>query len=289
MKKIVLIMLVALPMVACVGKKSADKIKSERDSLAIAVAEKDSIINDVFASIDGIAENLGAIKSRENIITSNIESGEIKKQTATQISEDIEAINQLLLKNKEELARLEANAAKLRKSNAGLNSMIAKLKKQVEDKDSEITSLKKQLSDLNVKNTALTKEVAGLSTKVDGLSKQNTALEGEVKATADIMNTGYYIIGPEKELLKNEIIYKSGFIGRTLKINENRSLDSFTKIDLRTFGELLIGHKKVTLVSYHAKGSYEFVMDDKDMFISLVITDKAKFWEYSKVLVISYK
>jgi len=50
-----------------------------------------------------------------------------------------------------------------------------------------------------------------------------------------------------------------------------------------------IGHKKATLVSSHPAGSYEFVMNDSGVFESLVIKDKSKFWEYSKVLVISYK
>ena len=78
-------------------------------------------------------------------------------------------------------------------------------------------------------------------------------------------------------------------IGRTLKINESRSLDSFTKVDIRHFDSVVIGQKKVTLVSSHPAGSYEFVQDEKRVYESLIIKDKRKFWEYSKVLVISYK
>lgn len=90
-------------------------------------------------------------------------------------------------------------------------------------------------------------------------------------------------------MLAKEIVYKSGFIGRTLKINESRSLDSFTKVDIRHFDSVVIGQKKVTLVSSHPAGSYEFVQDEKGVYESLIIKDKRKFWEYSKVLVISYK
>ena len=66
-----------------------------------------------------------------------------------------------------------------------------------------------------------------------------------------------------------EIVYKSGFIGRTLKINESRSLDSFTKVDIRHFDSVVIGQKKVTLVSSHPAGSYEFVQDEKGVYESL--------------------
>ena len=43
------------------------------------------------------------------------------------------------------------------------------------------------------------------------------------------------------------------------------------------------------LVSSHPAGSYEFVMNADGVFEELQIKDKTKFWEYSKVLVVSYK
>ena len=142
---------------------------------------------------------------------------------------------------------------------------------------------------MNIQVAELSEQVEGLNTQVSGLTETNASLQGEVKGQTDILNTAYYIVGSERELLAKEIVYKSGFIGRTLKINESRSLDSFTKIDIRNFDSVLIGQKKVTLVSSHPAESYEFVQDDKGIYESLIIKDKKKFWEYSKVLVISYK
>ena len=167
--------------------------------------------------------------------------------------------------------------------------MIAQLNAQIESKDQEIKILKQNLEHMHVQVAELTEQVSGLNTQVSGLTAEKTSLEGEVKTQNNILNTGYYIVGSEKELLSKEIVYKSGFIGRTLKINENRSLDSFTQVDIRNFDDVKIGHKKATLVSSHPAGSYEFVMNDSGVFESLVIKDKSKFWEYSKVLVISYK
>ena len=129
----------------------------------------------------------------------------------------------------------------------------------------------------------------GRHAQVSDLSVEKASLEGDLKTQSDILNTGYYMVGPEKELLQKEIVYKSGFIGRTLKINENRSLESFTQIDIRNFDGLKIGHRKAVLVSSHPAGSYEFVMNGDGVFEELQIKDKTKFWEYSKVLVVSYK
>ena len=281
-----------LLLASCTGRQKAEQLVGEKDSLATVVAQKDSVLNEVFSSLSTVTENLNAIKSRENIINENIDKGEIPKGTTTQINEDIEAINQLLIANRQTIARLQQSADQLKKANVKIGSfekLIAQLNAQVESKDQEIKILKQNLENMHVQVAELTEQVSGLNTQVSGLTAEKTSLEGEVKTQNNILNTGYYIVGSEKELLSKEIVYKSGFIGRTLKINENRSLDSFTQVDIRNFDDVKIGHKKATLVSSHPAGSYEFVMNDSGVFESLVIKDKSKFWEYSKVLVISYK
>ena len=292
MKKIVCLIVLLVPFFSCVSKKSADRLVDEKDSLSMALASKDSMINEVFASLNDIAENLNAIKTREKIITTAVGSGELKKQTTVQISEDIEEIDRLLQNNREKIAQLERSAAQLKNANvkiASLEKLIGEMSAQVESKDAEIAGLRKDLKKLNVEVEELNTKVTGLDTEVDSLNRTKARLESEVKTKNDLLNVAYYIVGSQKELLEKEIVYKSGFIGRTLKINENRSLDSFTQVDIRDFDEVIIGKKEVTLVSSHPAGSYEFVMNDNKVFSSLVITDRDKFWEYSKVLVISYK
>ncbi len=292
MKKIVYLFILLFAVTSCVSKRNAEQLTDQKDSLSAVIAQKDSIINDVFAAMNGIAENLNAIKSRENIINTQIDNGEIKKQTPAQISEDVEAINKLLLQNKETISRLQKSVAQLKKANLkieGLEQLVSQLQTQIETKDQEITVLKKNLDNMHVEVAELHEQVSGLNTQVTDLTAAKSSLEGEVKATNDILNTGYYIVGEEKELLKKEIVYKSGFIGRTLKINENRSLDSFTQVDIRDLDEVVIGQKKVTVVSSHPEGSYILEADSQGVYSSLIITDKDKFWEYSKVLVISFK
>lgn len=292
MRKIFYLFTLLLPLASCVSKQNAEKLVSEKDSLAVVVAQKDSVFNEVLTSLTAVAENLNAIKTRENIINQNIDNGEIPKGVTTKINEDIEAINQLLQENKKTISQLQNTAAQFKKANikiAGLEKLIAEMEAQIQSKDQEINTLKKNLENAHVQVAELTGQVTGLSTQVSSLTTEKTSLQGEVKSQNDILNTGYYIVGPEKELLSKEIVYKSGFIGRTLKINENRSLDSFTQVDIRNFNEVKIGHKKATLVSSHPAESYQLVTDANGIFDALVIKDKAKFWEYSKVLVISYK
>ena len=89
MKKFVFLLLFLLPLVSCVNRQGADQVESIKDSLTRVVAAKDSMINEVFASMNAVAENLNAIKVREKIINKNIDNGEIRNQTPTQINEDV--------------------------------------------------------------------------------------------------------------------------------------------------------------------------------------------------------
>lgn len=292
MKNLLIILIALLPLVSCVSKKDAQMLQSQKDSLAMELANKDSLINDVFSSLNDITENLNTIKSRERIITSSVAGNEIRKEATVQIREDIAAIDSLIQANKNKVARLERSVALLKKANvriASLENLIKELNLQIEEKNKDIASLHEELKQKNVTITNLNEKVTNLDAAVGNLSQSKNKLEGEVRTKTDMLNTAYYIIGSEKELISKEILYKSGFIGRTLKINENRSLDSFTQVDIRNFNQVLVGKKNVTLVSAHPAGSFELVKGTNNTVTEIVITDYNKFWELSKVLIVSYK
>lgn len=127
----------------------------------------------------------------------------------------------------------------------------------------------------------LTETVAERSAEVETLSGEKTELENQ-------LNTVYYIVGAEKELRDAQIINKQGFIGRTLTANQKGRLDSFTQADARLLTEVPVGQKRVTVVTTHPEDSYRLEGDGK-VVSRLVITDPARFWESSKVLIVSYK
>ena len=255
----------------------------QRDSLEQVVAAKDSLINAVFADINAISENLARIKSRENLITVSEEEG--TRRPVEEINNDIDAIGRLLAENREKINSLRHTAAQLRKANLrieGLEKMIADLNGQLAERQSEIEQLRDELSLKDTRVTELTETVAEQSAEVEQLSGRNLELESR-------LNTVYYIVGSEKELCDAQIINKQGFIGRTLTVGEHGSLESFTQADSRLLSEIPVGHRKVTVVTNHPEGSYELVTDADKRVVSLWIVDPVRFWESSKVLIVSYK
>lgn len=279
-------MAVALVLCSCIDRqKPAEQPSATEDTILREKELGDSLLNEVFASLTEITDNLNTIKIRENLITSSYNSGEIQVEPTAVIRADIAAIDDLLAENRRALDRLRHNADQLKKANRQVESLerlLSAFADQIAAKDQEINSLKEELQIVN-------RQVEILSSGLEEVSRIRGELETELESTTGILNTAYYIVGSAKELKKKGITGKSGFIGRTTVVNDNHELDDFTAIDLRTFDELILGRKNVEIITSHPEGSYVFVMGERGVFQSLVITDKARFWAASKILVVSYK
>ena len=269
---------------SCVSRQVAVEAESRSDSLELVVSAKDSLINAVFADINAISENLALIKSRENLITVAGES-EGGRRPVEEIDNDIKAIDRLLRENRAKIESLQRSAAQLRKANLridGLEKMIADMNRQLAEKKAEVEQLRESLVRMGDEVKSLTEEVAVRSAEVENLSGEKIELQNQ-------LNTVYYIVGAEKELRDAQIINKQGFIGRTLTVGRNSNFDSFTMTDSRLLSEVPVGQKKATLVTSHPEGSYELVTDANKVVEKLIITDPVRFWESSKILIISCK
>lgn len=269
---------------SCVSRQVVVEAESRSDSLELVVSAKDSLINAVFADINVISENLALIKSRENLITVAGEA-EGGRRPVEEISNDIKAIDRLLRENRSKIESLQRSAALLRKANLridGLEKMIADMNRQLAEKKTEVEQLRESLVRMGDEVKSLTEEVAVRSAEVENLSGEKVELQNQ-------LNTVYYIVGAEKELRDAQIINKQGFIGRTLTVGRNSNFDSFTMADSRLLTEIPVGQKKATLVTSHPEGSYELVTDSNKIVEKLLITDPVRFWESSKILIISYK
>lgn len=268
---------------SCVRRQVAVEAEGQRDSLAAVVSAKDSLINAVFADINAISENLAQIKSRENLISVAGET-EGGRRPVQEINNDIAAIDRLLQDNKSKLVSLQSTAARLRKANLrieGLDKMIRDMSAQLSEKTTEVDLLRAELAQKGVEVKTLTETVAERSAQVEDLSGEKAELENR-------LNTVYYLVGKEKELRDAKIVDKQGFIGRTLTARRDGDLERFTQSDARVLTEIPVGQKKVTVVTTHPADSYRLVRQDKTV-TKLEIIDPVRFWESSKVLIISYK
>jgi hypothetical protein len=281
MKKYLILLLIPV-LFACgrAAKKEAAAMKAKNDSLMSQTMQKDESINEFIATVNDIQGSLDTIKMKENIINlSTNKSGELKLSAKDQIKTDITSIYMLMEKNKKELADL---TRKLRSSNmkvTELQKLVGRLQKDVNDRNVEITALRDKLAKLNItieeanlRLDTLTRVVKAQSGK---LSEQQQTLAQQDAA----LNTGYYVVGTEKDLIKNGILAKND----KLLSDFNKAL--FTKVDIRKLTEVSILSKKAKVMSNHPTASYKLV-GDKKIIQSLQISDYKAFWSNVRYLVI---
>lgn len=285
MKRYLAVALLALGLFpSCIRKQVVIDLAGQRDSLTTVVDRKDSLIRVVFDDMNAIADNLARIRNRENLLVAD-DTPEGGRRTVEQIGSDIAAIDRLLQENESKIESMQRIARQLRKADLrieGLEKMIGNLKSQLAEKQAEVERLQSRLERSDARVEELTEQVARTEARIETLNDENLELTNR-------LHTVYYIVGGEKELRDAQIIGKEGFIGRTLTVGQGGAIESFTQSDSRLLSEIPIGRKRAKVVTSHPENSYKLVVGADKSVEKLLITDPSRFWESSKILIISYK
>jgi len=294
MKKLLLFMLIPamLMTVSCNKMKEENaRLKAKNDSLLALGYQKDTTVMEFVRAFNEIQSNLDSIKMKENIIGQSTKGGtEVQASAREQITGDINAIYQMLQKNRATVASLQKKLKASNTKNTELEAMIANLEKSIAEKDAEIADLKDQLAKLNIKVSDLGNQVTALNTNVENLSAENKAKQQAIEEKTAALNTAYYVVSTTKDLKDKKVIDKTGGfigIGRTKTVSPEFDKSNFTKVDITTLTELPINKKKAVLLSNHPTGSYKLQANDKKIVEKLVILNYNDFWSRSKYLVIA--
>ncbi len=282
--KILVFFIMAASFVACKNPavdEEVQKLRDENQMLQQTINQKDSVFTDYFATLNEIESNLETIKAQEKIISKDAgANGERSEDVKVRITEDMQLIADLMEQNRNLVARLNKNIKNSNLRIAELDQIIERLTSQLEEKEIEIEQLRSQLAEMNIMVGALTSEV-------DTLRRHASRQEEVISQKVSEINTGWYVFGTRKELIKENIISRTGGflgIGRTNKMASDMNTSYFTKIDITKTKEITISGKKPKLVTSHPSTSY--TLTGEGNLYKLAISDYNKFWSSSKYLVI---
>lgn len=250
----------------------ADSLQEVNSGLSGKLNEKELALQEFISAFNEIQDNLNTIKEKEKIVVKSSSEGDVKNKEE-QIKEDIQAIYDLMAKNK---SRINVLSKKLKDSNLkleGMQLMIENLQNSLNMKDEEIAELKNKIESLHI-------ELSSLKTNYEDLKGEN-----EVKTTT--LKTAYYAFGTSKELKEKNIITREGGfigIGKSTKVKDDLNKEYFTKIDIEQTTSINIGAKKAKIITTHPSGSYKLIGEKTVERIE--ITNIEEFWSVSKYLVI---
>ncbi len=253
---------------------SEDSIKNVNQNLSGQVVAKDSAIFGFIRAFNEIQDNLDVIKDKEKLLTTSSQSGELDQNQKEKIIGDIQAIYDLMVKNKQKLSAMNKKLKKANLRIADVEKMIERLNVQIAEKDADIAELKTQLEKMNI--------------ELSEVSMNYEAAQQILEEKTAKLNKAFYAFGTSKELIAQGVLTKEGgFIGlgKAKKLKDNFNKSYFTQIDASETTSISLVCKKAKLITNHAEGSYKF--DGTDGKIEkLVITNSEEFWGVSKYLVI---
>jgi chromosome segregation ATPase len=258
-----------------------ERLNKENQELKNKLNNKEEEINSFIQSFNQIEDNLAAIKEKENILRKNTEGSELIKTKQEQIADDINAINELLAKNKEQINLLKHKLSRSNTKIIELEKLINRLTQQIEEKDNEIALLKEELQRAN---SSFKELFIDYMAKVEEVEETKQ----ELQQTNNKLNTAYFTFGTSKELIEKKVITKEGGfigIGKAEKLLNNFNSDYFTQIDITITKTIDIKAKKCKIITTHPSDSYKWDIKG-NLYNKLEIINPDKFWSASKYLVI---
>ena len=207
------------------GKEEAEKaredsLKNVNQNLSGQVVAKDSAIFGFIRAFNEIQDNLDVIKDKEKILSTSEGKGELSQDKKQQIIGDIQAIYDLMVKNKQKLSLVNKKLKKANLRIAEFEKMIERLNQQIAEKDSEIAELKTQLEKMNIELSEVTMNYQ--------------AAQQMLEEKTSKLNKAFYAFGTSKELIEQGVLTKEGGfigIGRAEKLKDNFNKSYFTQID----------------------------------------------------------
>lgn len=258
-----------------------EQLTKENQDLKNQLENKDNEVNAFVQSFSDIEENLQAVMEREKILKGNTANVELRKSKQDLIADDINAISELIGKNKEQLAQLKRKLKNANGKVAELLKVVASLEAKILEKDEEIALLKEELERSNSSYKDLFVEYQAKVEEVE-VTKQ------ELEQTTAKLNKAYYAFGTAKELKEKGVITKDGgFIGlgKIEKLKDDFNKDYFTTVDIQNTPSITLKCKTAKILTNHPKSSYKLEMAGKTVD-KLIILNSEDFWSVSKYLVV---
>lgn len=174
MKKLLLIALCALSVVACKQNKSKvdTAMMQQRDSLNQIISQKESEIDEIMSIVNEIEDGFRQINEAESRV-GIAKQGEGANRAA-QIKENLEFIQQTMQQNRELIEKLNRQMRQSSFKSEQLKRTIANLTEQLELKDQQIAKLMAELDAKNIQITELDEKVANLNANVSDLEKESS-------------------------------------------------------------------------------------------------------------------
>lgn len=280
---IVLCLGVLVFVTSCVQKSEYQKLQSENEALKVENTKNSEDLNEMLSILNDVEADFKAIRDAENYLT--IPSGDISQSKQEVIKQNMQIITEILKKNKEQIADLEAKLKNSNIQSSSLRKTIDRLSSELDQKAIMIAALQEDLAQKNVRIQELDEIVSVLTEDVETLATTASVQSQKLGEQDKALHTAYYCFGTTKELKDQKILTGGGLFSKQKVLQDGFNKDYFISVDIREVKDIPLFSQKAKLKSNHPAGSFDFT-EDENGNLSLKILDEKNFWSLGKYLVI---
>lgn len=292
MRKILLLGSMVMLTTACVSKSEYDRQLANAAALS---AEKDSLLNEVVATSQFIAEVNGEIDEVRDGKPVAASGGEMETLSPTEarkrLGERVQLLTARLRESEERLGQSRRRVSQLNSSTAtqsaqmvAFDSTLKQFQIIIDNQKGEVVALLDQVSILTSENMALRETNTQLAGERATLSADKLALTAE-------QNTVYWVAGEKNDLIRRGIVEQRGGmlgIGKTQVLARTLDASEFTAIDRTETTELTLPDPSKTyrLISSNDIAGLTSAPSKGRFNGTLSIASPEIFWRTSKFLVL---
>jgi len=281
MKKLFICVCIAATATFLSCGNETEKLKFANDSIASVNSQQKEILDDLTETLVEVSTSLDSIAAGEGMLKNTGEGNKLNRQ---QVLANINAFKQMLAENREKLNEMEKKLSNQTGQVAKLGAVIKHLNNELNERENTILRLEGVISQREATIRDLQSAIETHETTISQISNQNEQQRQQLAEQDASLNTVYYTVGSSKQLKEKGLLTQK-FLGKKKvdlgAVNKN----SFTQADKRSLTEIKIPSKSAKVMSGQPEGAYELVKIDKEHCV-IKITNPAKFWDVSNVLII---
>lgn len=285
---ITMITIAAMATISCGGSTSGEM--SETDSLRLENKELHQQVDDYTMMLSVITSSMDSLESSQSsLLSSGDREGTPKGPSKAQIEKKLRTFEDLVARQRERIAKLEASLSGNKKHSAAqianLRGVINMMQEQLNQKDALIADLREQLNNKDIDIANLRTHITGLNTNIEALTTETVEMKKELENAGSTARECYILIASKKELKKAGLLQGDGFMSKK-KLNANNiNVNMFQKHDRKQLTEIVVNSKRPNVLTAMPSSSYS-IRNNGDGTSTIVINDVNKFWSVSKYLIV---
>ena len=270
---------------SCGSGNETERLKNSRDSLDHANEQKQDIIDELTTTLADVSTCLDSVAIGQSMIRKAAGDGnQISRQ---EMLANIRTLKDMLDENKNKLSELEKQLKGRNDKIGKLSALVEHLQRELSTREATIAQMEEIIKQQDLDIRDLESQLEASNSTIADMEEENVQQREQLASQDAAMNTVYYTVGSDNQL-KQMGLLAGGFLKKAKLDVASIKKEQFTRADKRTLTEIIVPTKSAKVLTSQPADAYTIEARGNSGCV-LKITNPARFWSVSTVLVVEAK